>query len=83
MSSMNELEERIARLERTIAFLMEHLKLVENEGFRPRQTVPSEVIELIQRGNKIGAIKAYREFSGVGLVEAKAYVEELERTYRQ
>jgi len=35
--------------------------------------------ELIRRGNKIEAIKIYREFTGVGLKEAKDAVEALER----
>lgn len=82
MSSNAELEERIARLERTVAYLMEHLKLVENEGFRPRSTLPPELIDLIQCGRKIEAIKLYREHTGVGLKEAKDAVEDLERKYR-
>lgn len=82
MSNTTELEERIARLERTVAYLMEHLKLIENEGFRPRNTLPPQILELIQRGKKIEAIKLYREHTGVGLKEAKDAVEELARQYR-
>lgn len=82
MSNITEFEERIARLERTVAYLMEHLNLVENQGFRPRSTVPPEIIDLIQRGNKLEAIKLYREHTGVGLKEAKDAVEDLARQYR-
>lgn len=37
------------------------------------------VADLLARGQKINAIKAYREESGAGLREAKAAVEQLER----
>ena len=37
------------------------------------------VIELLQSGNQIEAIKLYRELTGVGLAEAKDAVDELRR----
>jgi ribosomal protein L7/L12 len=40
----------------------------------------AQVIELLKLRNKIGAIKAYREATGVGLKEAKDAVEAIERT---
>jgi hypothetical protein len=39
----------------------------------------SEVRECIKGGNKIAAIKIYREMTGVGLAEAKAAVEAMQR----
>jgi large subunit ribosomal protein L7/L12 len=39
-----------------------------------------EVVDAINAGNKIQAIKAYRERTGLGLKEAKDAVEALERT---
>jgi hypothetical protein len=39
----------------------------------------SEVRLFIKAGNKIAAIKAYREITSVGLAEAKAAVEEMAR----
>ena len=38
-----------------------------------------EIVELLTREQKIAAIKRYREMTGVGLVEAKAAVEQMER----
>lgn len=38
----------------------------------------SEMKQLIQEGNKIGAIKIYREVFGVGLADAKTAVEQME-----
>lgn len=46
---------------------------------RPVPAWMAPVVDQLQRGNKIGAIKAYREATGVGLAEAKATVEALER----
>jgi ribosomal protein L7/L12 len=37
------------------------------------------LVELLHAGNKIGAIKLYRELTGVGLAEAKDAVEGIER----
>lgn len=39
-----------------------------------------EVVEALQQGNLIQAIKSYRERTGVGLAEAKNAVEALART---
>jgi ribosomal protein L7/L12 len=46
----------------------------------PRQVSPQELAEvraLVARGNKIQAIKRYRELTGLGLKEAKDYVDTL------
>jgi ribosomal protein L7/L12 len=48
-------------------------------GGRPMPAWMTPVVDQLQHGNKIGAIKAYREATGVGLAEAKATVEALER----
>jgi sugar lactone lactonase YvrE len=37
-----------------------------------------EVVDLIHRGNKIGAIKVYREITGMGLKESKEAIEAIE-----
>ena len=48
-------------------------------GGRPIPAWMQPVVDQLNRGNKIGAIKAYRDATGVGLAEAKATVEALER----
>ena len=40
--------------------------------------IENEIRELLASGNKIAAIKLYREETGIGLAEAKAAVESLE-----
>lgn len=41
-----------------------------------------EVVDALRRGMKIEAIKLYREETGVGLAEAKSFVEALEQTLK-
>jgi ribosomal protein L7/L12 len=43
----------------------------------PGAGVPQEVIDLVQAGDRVGAIKKYREATGVGLAEAQEKVAEL------
>lgn len=62
---------RLRRLERKVDLILKHLGLDAN------QDVNSQVKELILAGQKIQAIKLYREQTGVGLKEAKDYVESL------
>ena len=45
-------------------------------------TDPQSVEEILRRGNKIAAIKRYREETGSSLKEAKDAVEEIERVQR-
>ena len=42
--------------------------------------LPAPVIEALQKGNKIQAIKLYRELTGMGFKEAKQAVEAIQRS---
>src|SRR5262249_14105583 len=72
------LERRIGALSRIEAKLD---ALVTHAGidFDPYDQVPQAVVEALRRGEKIQAIKLYRESTGVGLREAKEFVEDLQR----
>lgn len=70
-------EKRLAALSRVDAKLDLLLKHANLE-FDPFQNLPREVTEALQRGEKIQAIKHYREATGVGLKEAKVFVEEIQ-----
>jgi ribosomal protein L7/L12 len=63
---------RLARLERKVDLILRHLGLDSNQDVNP------QIIELMQSGRKIQAIKLYRQQTGVGLKEAKDYVESLQ-----
>jgi len=65
----------VARLEAKLDALLKHAGI----RFDPYADVPPSVIESLQRGKKIEAIKAYRAATRAGLKEAKEYVEEVQR----
>ena len=83
---------RIAELERKVSELYKRLgqaepeSLVDESGFsEPASVVASEdprVLELIQGGKEIQAIKLYRELTGAGLAEAKDAVDRLATMHR-
>jgi ribosomal protein L7/L12 len=69
--------EALARIERKLDLVMQHLGL---HDYAPTAPDPlAEVRHLARQGKKIQAIKVYREHTGVGLKEAKDAVEQLER----
>lgn len=69
------LRARIAELESRVDILYNHLGLASTED---SGLANARIIELIRQGNKIEAIKVYREIHNCGLAEAKAAVEALE-----
>ena len=73
MNADEELRQRVAHLERKVAFLLREMGLEEKE----KNTAPpdDELRDLIERGNIIAAIALYRERFGVGLREAKEAVD--------
>ena len=58
-----------SRLERKVDLILRHL------GIDPNQGLDEKIMELVKAGQKIQAIKLYREQTGAGLKEAKDYVE--------
>ena len=81
--SYDDEHQRLRELEAQVAYLYRHL------GLDPADAVPTasggldpEVVELINSGKKIQAIKVHRERTGLGLAEAKDAVEAFERLYR-
>jgi ribosomal protein L7/L12 len=65
----------ISRLDAKLDLLLQHAGV----KFDPYKHVPSDVTEAVKRGNKIEAIKRYRQSTGVGLKEAKDFIEEVQR----
>jgi hypothetical protein len=50
-----------------------------NIKFDPYANLPREIVDAVQAGQKIQAIKLYRETTRVGLKEAKDFIEEFQR----
>lgn len=77
---LNELAQTVARLERKVDFILQHLDLDYVEQDQPVSSpYVAEVQTLLQAGKLIEAIKVYRAATGLGLAEAKAAVEALAR----
>ena len=69
------LAEKVAKLERTVAYLMEKLNIPYADD--PSTSASANVLNLIKQGNMMAAIQLYKQESGVGLAEAKQFVESL------
>src|SRR4030081_1454533 len=71
-------DRRLRALSRIDAKLDLLLKQVGIE-YDPYTKLPPNVIDALQRGKKIEAIKHYRQAAGVSLKEAKEVIEEVQR----
>jgi hypothetical protein len=61
----------LARIERKLDLLLEKFEI------NPTAEVDPDIVALARSGNKIEAIRRYRQMTGVGLKEAKDYVDRL------
>jgi hypothetical protein len=75
---LNKIESKISMLSRVDAKLDLLLKQSGLE-YDPYKNLPPSVVDAVQRGKKIEAIKRYRESTGVGLKEAKEFIEDVQR----
>jgi ribosomal protein L7/L12 len=80
-ADVSALAARVRLLERKIDMIMQHLGLQYTDDVS--KEVPPDVIDWVRRGNIIEAIKAYREYSGLGLKEAKDVIDELTARHKQ
>jgi ribosomal protein L7/L12 len=76
---MDDLHFRLRQLEEQVERLSVQAGLPWSAAMTPESAggVDSEVVALAQSGQKIEAIKRYRELTGAGLAEAKQAVEAL------
>lgn len=72
-----QLRARVAELEQKVEFLYKKLGM-EFSADPPR--IDPRIVDNIKKGNLIEAIKTYREIHDVGLAEAKAAVENIQRS---
>ena len=72
------LKSRVSELEDMLQFLYRRLDIDYLDPNSDPALAP-QVQEALKRGNKIEAIKIYRELTGVGLAEAKQAIDRAER----
>jgi ribosomal protein L7/L12 len=73
-SYVDQIFKRLDGIEDQLAILSEKAGVPYT---RPGSSAPAEVKQLVQAGDRMGAIKKYRELTGGGLEEAQAVVAEL------
>jgi large subunit ribosomal protein L7/L12 len=74
-SEILALQARVTDLGRRLDFLYNHLGIPH---VRDTGMAEARVVDMLKRGNKIEAIKFYREIHNCGLAEAKQAVEGIE-----
>lgn len=75
---VSALEKRVATLSRIDGKLDALLKHSQIE-YKPYEGLADDVVQALQRGEKLQAIKHYRDATGVGLKAAKEFIEEVQR----
>jgi ribosomal protein L7/L12 len=76
-SRLSALQLKVGELERKLDFVLQHLGIQYRDA--PLSATQADALNWLRKGNKIEAIKVYREATGLGLKEAKDAVEALER----
>ena len=69
------LRARVAELEDRLDFLFKRLEIEYSDN---PTTTDARIIEFLKKGQKIEAIKVYRELTNTSLAEAKQAVERIE-----
>jgi SMC interacting uncharacterized protein involved in chromosome segregation len=72
------LRSRVNELEDRLKFLYRRLN-IEYADPNSDPSLSPQIQEALRRGNKIEAIKLYRELTGVGLAEAKQVIDRAEQ----
>ena len=72
------LKARIEELEERLKFIYRRLN-IEYMDPNSDPILSPQIQEALRRGNKIEAIKIYREMTGVGLAEAKQVIDRAEQ----
>lgn len=71
------LKTQVDKLTRAVAALYAKNGETMPDAAYSLDNVPPDVVELVRAGNLIHAIKLWRDYTGLGLAEAKAEMEEL------
>jgi ribosomal protein L7/L12 len=77
---IRNLKIEVARLTQIVDLLAKRAGIGQGALLSADDAAPADVVEALRAGNKILAIKQWRERTNVSLAEAKHAVEQLERT---
>ena len=77
-----EIGDRLARLEKKVDFLLRELGLQEKERAAPSRPDLEDIKDLLRSGNKLEAVRRYRDRTGTSLAEATKAVEEITLTLK-
>ena len=75
------LQSRVRELEDKLEYLYSRLNMAYMDPNSDPMRSP-QIQEAMRRGNKIEAIRIYREMTGVGLAEAKDAIDRAEKFFR-
>jgi Ribosomal protein L7/L12 C-terminal domain len=70
-----EMRGRLSRLDFKLDLLLKHAGV----EYDPYKNLPRDVVDALHRGEKIQAIQYYRKATGVGLKQAKDFIEDVQR----
>jgi ribosomal protein L7/L12 len=73
-SFVDQIFERLRAIEAQLAVLSEKAGVAYEA---PSREAPEEVVELVQQGDRVGAIRKYRELSGCGMEQAQEMIGKL------
>ena len=76
-----QIVERLSELEQKVDFLLRHFNLEANVNATPPPDL-ADIGELLRRGEKLEAVRRYRERTGVSLAEATKAIEAIEHAGR-
>jgi len=81
-TEVQQLRSRVNELEDRLKFLYHRLGIDYAADPNSDPVMSPQIQDALRRGNKIEAIKIYREMTGVGLAEAKQVIDKAERFIR-
>ena len=76
-----QMVERLSQLEQKVDFLLRHFNLEANVNSAPRSDL-ADIEDLLRRGEKLEAVRRYRDRTGVSLTEATKVIEAIEHASR-
>ena len=76
-----QMVERLSQLEQKVDFLLRHFNLEANVNSAPRPDL-ADIEDLLRRGEKLEAVRRYRDRTGVSLTEATKIIEAIEHASR-